>query len=106
MDLSRNRFLAVRPADHHILAVDRAREERHALVARGRSGHRHQIEGAEIAGAEQLRLDLAAIIGGIGADPLIAAVIMLEVHDAQILQPLDWAAVKGKITVPDSVESR
>ena len=86
--LEQEQVLAVLPPDHHILPADLAGEERHALVARRRSGHRHQVERAEIAGPHQFGLDARAVISGIGADPLQRAVVMRELDDAHILQPL------------------
>jgi hypothetical protein len=80
--------LAVLPAEHHVLTVDLAREQRHALVARRAAAHRHQIDRAPVAGAHQLGLDHRAVIGGVGADPFLAAVVMGEVADAQILEPV------------------
>ncbi|MBN9012528.1 MAG: type IV secretory system conjugative DNA transfer family protein, partial [Rhizobiales bacterium] len=78
----------VLPPDRHIGAVDTAREQRDPLVVRGRAGHRHEIERAEIARPHQLGLDGGAVIGGIGAEPFRFAVVVHEPDEPQILQPL------------------
>src|SRR3546814_12921751 len=60
------KILAVLAADHRIAAAHHPGKQRHALVARGRAGHRRKHERPEIPGAEHLRLDFPAAIGGIG----------------------------------------
>ena len=80
--------LAVLPPDRQILATDLPREQRDALVARRRARHRHEIERAEVARPHQLGLDRRAVIGGVGAQPLDVAAVMLELDEPQILQPL------------------
>ena len=80
--------LPVLPADHHVAAADLLREQRHALVARRIAGHRHQLDRAEIAGPQQFRADAAARKGGVGAEIFLAAVVMGEMGEAQVLQPV------------------
>src|SRR3546814_7638068 len=63
---------------HRIAAAHHPGKQRHALVARGRAGHRRKHERPEIPGAEHLRLDFPAAIGGIGAQPFQFAVLVLE----------------------------
>ena len=81
--------LAVLPADHHVLAADLAREQRHALVARGAAGHRHQIERAEVAWCASARTGSASRYRryrcrSIRPSPSSC----VELDEAQILQPV------------------
>ena len=52
--------------DHGVLAVDPAREERHALVARGSAVQGRHPERQKVAGLDQFRPDRRALVGGIG----------------------------------------
>src|SRR3546814_3915612 len=80
------KILAVLAADHRIAAAHHPGKQRHALVARGRAGHRRKHERPEIPGAEHLRLDFPAAIGGIGAQPFQFAVLVLrsEEHTSEL----------------------
>src|SRR5439155_22222931 len=46
-------ILIVLPADHCVMAVDLAREQRHPLVARRQATERRQAEGYEVGGLDQ-----------------------------------------------------
>src|SRR3546814_5377756 len=73
-------------SDLRIAAAHHPGKQRHALVARGRAGHRRKHERPEIPGAEHLRLDFPAAIGGIGAQPFQFAVLVLEPAEPQVFQ--------------------
>src|SRR3546814_1187572 len=79
-------ILPVLPSHHHILAVNLAREQSHALVTGRRAGHRDKLKTTKIAGAQQFRLDFPSAIRGISTQPFVRTVIMRELDEPKILQ--------------------
>ncbi len=60
--------LAVLARDHGVLAVDPAREKRHALALNFAAVERADLEVEEIGRLQKLRNGDAAIVGGVGGD--------------------------------------
>ena len=94
--LQQEQIFPVLPSDRHIAVADLAREQGDALVARRGPGDRAQMKFAPVMRPQQLGLDLAPRIGGIGAQPFGAAIIMGELHQPQVLQPIALRISDGK----------
>ena len=78
------KVLVVLSRDHGVLAVDPAREQRHALVERGTAVQGRHSERQEVAGLDQFRSDRCALVGGVGC-VIGLAVAIGEFDEAGVL---------------------
>ena len=85
--------LVVLPAEHRVVAVDLAREQRHAFVLHGRAVQRDELEVQKVRRLDELRQDHLAVVGGVGGVVGLRAVLVLEADEAGVL---DAVALRGR----------
>ena len=85
--------LVVLAREHGVLAVDLAREQRHALVLHGGAVERAEFEMDKVRRLQQLRQRDLAVVSGVGRVVGEAAVVVLEADEARVL---DAVALAGR----------
>ena len=85
--------LVVLAREHGVVAVDFAREQRHAFVLHGGAVERDELEMNEVRRLQQLRQDDLAVVSGVGRVVGEAAVVVLEADEARVL---DAVALAGR----------
>src|ERR1039458_7149904 len=77
--------------EHDKLAVDLAREQRHALVLHGGTVERAEFEMHEVRCLQQLRQRDLAVIGSVGREVSEAAIVLLEPDETRVLDAIALA---------------